>query len=209
MRESLACCPTILRSTRSLLAAAAAVGIGLAGAASAKAAMIKETFTLPTLDGYTSEKGSPFSAFDPVLGTLNSVTYDFIWTTDFTGGGLSDHNFAVYTFSFLGPSGKVSSQLGTVGTIGPGSRDSSLQLTIDPPNISAFPGPGSVVPSVSVVNKLNSPATIVSTFATESVTYNYTPAVIVPEASTWAMMLIGFAGLGAAAYRRRAAAILA
>jgi PEP-CTERM motif len=30
----------------------------------------------------------------------------------------------------------------------------------------------------------------------------------VPEPSTWAMMLVGFAGLGFVGYRRRAAAIL-
>jgi hypothetical protein len=34
------------------------------------------------------------------------------------------------------------------------------------------------------------------------VTYTYTPAAV-PEPSTWAMMLVGFGGLGYAAIRRR------
>jgi hypothetical protein len=34
-----------------------------------------------------------------------------------------------------------------------------------------------------------------------SVTFDATPAV--PEASTWAMMILGFAGVGVLAYRRR------
>jgi hypothetical protein len=36
------------------------------------------------------------------------------------------------------------------------------------------------------------------------VTYTYTPAAV-PEASTWAMMLEGFAGLSCAAVRRKGA----
>jgi hypothetical protein len=37
--------------------------------------------------------------------------------------------------------------------------------------------------------------------ATVTLQYTYTPAAV-PEASTWAMMLVGFAGLGFAAFRR-------
>jgi hypothetical protein len=39
---------------------------------------------------------------------------------------------------------------------------------------------------------------------TGQVTYTYTPAAV-PEPSTWAMMLAGFAGLGYAAIRRKGA----
>jgi PEP-CTERM motif len=35
-----------------------------------------------------------------------------------------------------------------------------------------------------------------------SVVYTYTPTAPVPEPSTWAMMLVGFAGLGFAGYRK-------
>ena len=48
--------------------------------------------------------------------------------------------------------------------------------------------------------------TIISQTVTEnlSVTYDYTPlaASAVPELSTWAMMLLGFAGLGLAGFRQ-------
>jgi hypothetical protein len=35
-----------------------------------------------------------------------------------------------------------------------------------------------------------------------STTYDFTPSAVVPESSTWAMMLMGFAGLGLVGYRR-------
>ena len=38
----------------------------------------------------------------------------------------------------------------------------------------------------------------------ETVTYDYTPSVAsVPEPSTWAMMILGFAGVGFMAYRQK------
>jgi hypothetical protein len=39
---------------------------------------------------------------------------------------------------------------------------------------------------------------------TGQVTYNYTPAAV-PELSTWAMMVVGFAGVGYALVRRKPA----
>jgi hypothetical protein len=43
-----------------------------------------------------------------------------------------------------------------------------------------------------------------------TLTYDYTPAALtVPESSTWAMMALGFAGLGYAGYRRRTVATAA
>jgi hypothetical protein len=38
----------------------------------AKAASITETFTLPSISGYSSESGTSFAEFNPALGTLNS-----------------------------------------------------------------------------------------------------------------------------------------
>ena len=84
---------------------AAAVAFAFVGAWSAQAATLTETFTFDPLDGYGFEAGSAFSAFNPTLGTLNSVTYDVTATANFTGGGPSDFNDAGYELTFVGVDG--------------------------------------------------------------------------------------------------------
>ena len=191
----------IVRSTRAILATAAAVGVALAAAASANAATLTETFTFPNVAGYGSAEGSSFPAFDPALGTLNSVTYDVSGTATFSGGDDDSDNTFIYEFSFQGPGGlRGRSRSGSQSGIASG--EASLTSTVSDPDIDAFFGPGSVSPSVEVSFEGGSAPGIVSTFATESVTYNYTPATpAAPEPSTWAMMGLGFAGLAFVGYR--------
>jgi hypothetical protein len=185
----------------SMVFAAASVGIGLAGAASAKAATITEVFGFPPVVGYSSrpQDGSSFSAFNPALGTLESVTYNLNAIAQFTGGGPSDFNTAQYMFQFSGPGGG-SIELAAASRFGNGFTDPvRVTPTVGPPLIATFFGPGSVVPSVFIVNSGHTPASIRSSFPLESVTYNYKP---IPEPSTWAMMLLGFSGLGFLGYRQ-------
>ena len=195
---------SIVRSKRAILATAAAVGVALAAAASANAATLTETFTFPDVFEDGSAEGSIFAAFDPALGTLNSVTYDVSGTTSFAFENEGDPNALnafFYSFNFQGPSGTtgVSSPLGVVPGIGSGT--SSLTATVTEALIDAFFGPGSVTPSVTVSSDDDNADN--SVFATESVTYNYTPATpAVPEPSTWAMMGLGFAALAFAGYRQ-------
>jgi PEP-CTERM motif len=200
---------TIVRSTRAILATAAAVGVALAAAASANAATITETFTFPKVtnggsahDGGSAE-GSIFAAFDPALGTLNSVTYDVSGTSTFFTGPDDGVNAFQYSFNFQGPSGAASQghTPGAAVAIGNTSATASLTDTVTDPLIDAFFGPGSVMPSVDV--SFQADADISTVFATESVTYNFTPATpAVPEPSTWAMMGLGFAALAFAGYRQ-------
>jgi hypothetical protein len=49
------------------------------------------------------------------------------------------------------------------------------------------------------LNLVNGSIDIAQSYASEILT----PFSVIPETSTWAMMLLGFAGLGFAGYRRR------
>lgn len=187
----------MFRPTRAILASA--VGVALAAATSANAATITETFTFDTLDGYTFGTGSSFPAFDPALGTLNSVTYDVRATATFSGGADDGDNSVDYEFTFYGPGFGFSAETAYAGATGNTSGEAVLNSTESDPYIDAFFGPGSVTPEVEASYEGGSAPGIVSTFATESVTYNYTPAA--PEPSTRVMMGLGFAGLAFVGYR--------
>jgi hypothetical protein len=64
-------------------------------------------------------------------------------------------------------------------------------------------GPG---PQQELLNTADSTdGTLSATTLDGTVTYTFTPTTPVPEPSTWAMILVGFAGLGYAALRRKAA----
>jgi len=197
MLRSLACCA---------VTTAAAVGMGLAAAPSVKADIITKTFTFPTLgptnDGQLFGTGSEFDAFNPALGTLASVTFDVTATADFTGGGSTHSNQAEYQWFFTGK------EISTADTFSPAIEgDGQVQVVLYStigdaldPFIGVFP----IVPSVSIA--LRTPASFESFFGKESVIYSYVPATVtrsssIPEPSTWAMMLIGFAGLGFLGYR--------
>ena len=103
---------------------------------------------------------------------------------------------------------------------GNGSSGALIDFTdTTPADLNDFIGSGSVPTSVFVSDTGGTAAFISSTFGTESVTYNFTlissgvpgvplfPAsptltLSVPEPSTWAMMLVGLAGLGFVGFRR-------
>ncbi len=195
--------PAIVGSTRAILGAAAVVGIALAAAASANAATIIETFSFPTVDGVNTVDGSSFAAFDPALGTLNSIIYDLNVTATFSGGGESDNNVGIYGYVFEGPGGQTGIHTAAFVT---GNTSHEVDLTLGEGGTEAvalFIGPGLVHPSVVVSQQGPGSASLVSTFATESVTYSYTPATpAAPEPSTWAMMGLGFAALAFAGYRK-------
>ena len=145
--------------------------------------------------------GSSFAAFDPALGTLNSVTLDVSGTTTFSGGGDEDNNAFIYFFDFQGlhegTDGLSNARVGNGSATA--SRTDTLSFADD-----VFSGPGSISTSVLVVmDGGEGNASISSVFPTESVTYTYTPATpAAPEPPTWAMMGLGFAALAFAGYRQ-------
>ena len=184
---------------------AAAMAMAFVGGWSAQAATLTETFTFDPLDGYGFDAGSVFSAFDPALGTLNSVTYDVTATANFAGGGASDLNEAAYELTFVGIDSSempvFTNQTITAVSFGNGGAQASLTSTDT--LIATYLVPGAVTPNLTIANVTNSPASISSTFPTESVTYNYTPAQPVPEPPSIVLLAVGFAGLGWALKDRR------
>lgn len=197
----------------------AAIVSGLVAAvpisAAADTLTLTYTFPSPLLD-YTTEDGSCFVQFNPIFGTLNSVTLRATANATWSGGASSDDNEAGYTIFLSGFNFSMTAVKNGNGRIG-ASFDQTYSA---PADLSAFTGAGMVDTSVSVTNPGGTPASISSTFGTEVVSYNFTlnpsgvpgapvfppPGAIltlsIPEASTWAMMLLGFAGLGFAGYRR-------
>jgi PEP-CTERM motif len=180
------------------------------------------TFNNPSpLLGYINEDGSSFDQINPAAATLNSITLHAAANATWSGGAGTDFNEATYTITLGGFHFSM-----TAEKQGNGGAGAFIDFTdTTPADLSDFIGSGLVPTSVFVSDTGGTAAFISSTFGTESVTYNFTlissgvpgvpifPAsptltLPVPEPSTWALMLAGFAGVGFASYRasRRTAA---
>jgi hypothetical protein len=209
-----------LRAATFITLAAAGMLIAAPVSATANTQVFNFTVELTGSDGVISLlspaalvfQSSAFPLFDPKLGTLNSVsevvTGSATWTTGRKfelSGGQSGASGATLTVSGdiavqilksftsdpllinFDVSGTDSNGADLLAFIGGGTKTAYLALS------------GSGVPSQTL-----SAATLEGTL-----TYDYTAPVgvpssaPVPEPSTWAMMLIGFAGLGYAAVRRK------
>jgi PEP-CTERM motif len=78
-------------------------------------------------------------------------------------------------------------------------------------NLSQFEGAGTFQVDISTLTSETfngGGGNIIATLTSDAtagvtITYNYSPVTAVPEPTTWAMMLIGFAGVGFMAYRRK------
>jgi hypothetical protein len=167
----------------------------LAIAAPVSAATIVENFTISVSgDADTNYLSTPFDLFDPSFGTLTgvaeSVTGSLTWNFgDDTGETLLLALAKTGASQFSLSSGPGGSQVIAVSLNGAGGFQ-------DP----AFLGPGTTQESLTA----SGPGTLSGDDLLGQVTYTYTPAAA-PEASTWAMMLVGFAGLGYAVVRRKGA----
>jgi hypothetical protein len=193
----------------------AGVGAVLA-AAPASAGALTEGFTI-TVDPAVTLSDSMVNEFDsggvPVFDTADGTL---------TSVDISLAGFATWTSSASGPLLRVNLVLGSPPTFSTFTNTGSIFLSLsdtssDPNILQRFESPRlSAVVSLDVAPGLGETG---DTFASDfnllpngedifgipgTITYNFTPAVTpgVPESSTWAMMALGFAGLGLLGYRK-------
>ena len=197
-------------------------------AASAGAQTVVQNQTIATNAPTTSTVF--FNKFNGQLGTLNSVTLDFVTSMVASGtfrnpaNAPASRTFALSTGATALMSGNgffIFETLGASGTtltvprqttinIGPftGSNSGSQTLTS---GFNPFIGTGTTgltFTSLSLFAALpaNGQLNIIPQIGgTATLTYNYTAAVVaaVPEVSTWGMMIAGFGVMGVALRRRR------
>jgi hypothetical protein len=179
--------------------ALAAAGLATAPIA-ASAATIMQSITIDIPTGASSDDNfmsSTFAGFDPKTGTLTSAEVSLSGSLTWTPGSPIGPFGAMLALVLASPipasQGFMSATPETIDidlngaaagfAIGPGPQQERL-VASDSSDGGSFTGGG---------------------ILGGTVTYTFTPAVpTVPEPSTWAMMLIGFAGLGYAAFRRKA-----
>lgn len=207
-----------------LLAAAAACAV----AAPANAATIIETVTVDAAAPQSATLS--FGKFNPLLGTLNSVSLTF--DSALNASGTLTNNSLFFGRYFLLTSGGIASLSGngfnmiellSAGAslihvardmtmhIGPYADAGSKTATLTS-NLGAFIGSGAVpfdFSSASLFAEigLNGSLSIVPLIGGSArLTYDYTPnASAVPEPASWAMLLLGVGAIGGAMRRRRAA----
>jgi hypothetical protein len=110
---------------------------------------------------------------------LNSITFNENATATFSEGVPTNLNIASYLMDI----GGANTSFLTPNFVGNGTITGTKNFTTaDPSFLTALTGPGTAATSVDVSNSIfTQPVTIVSTFAPESVTYNFTPPGSVPE----------------------------
>lgn len=199
---------------RSILLFSALVAGGVAmGAQAANAALVNDLITF-SANSFEVDVGSDPAPVDPVTGSF-TITFDptLSYTDETTGisltpGSLNIALGSTLSFSYNAPTSMLPATTLVVGGLSDGAQQVQYLPSTDDfwlfisnfPTAPAFDQVGYSQTSVSGGNLFDS--------SVGSVTV--TPITSgVPESSTWAMMLAGFAGLGFLGYRQSAKARLA
>ncbi|MEH2530283.1 hypothetical protein V1277_003343 [Bradyrhizobium sp. AZCC 1588] len=192
--------------------------------------LTSSSYRAPNNNGVGS---TAFSQFDPTLGTLTSVTFGlpaddwypssggwlpylaFIYKGPTVVGGTVSPYYFLYSggFQIVGTRYSPFPQSTNSGI----TADFTFNNTSDS-NLAYYIGLGALTLTYSdgretVADFWNMPVycplqncTSARPHPEMAITYTYTEAVAaVPEVSTWAMMVLGFAGLGFMGYRRKSA----
>jgi PEP-CTERM motif len=172
----------------------------------ARAATQKLDLTLIVSGGTANQEyySNSYLLFDPSLGTLNEVSQTISGSLTWTPGGADPSELELFSRRL---SQQSSQTFLSSSSTDPRVIDVDLMSEAsDPRTLSIFTGIGSIVSFFEARETPRRPRGMLSGVLSGFVTYDYTPLTpAVPEPSTWAMLMIGFAGLGYAAVRRRGA----
>jgi hypothetical protein len=189
------------------LAAFLALTAGILAATpnAASAATQKLDLTMIVSGGTANQEyySNSYLLFDPRLGTLNEVSQTISGSLTWTPGA-DPSELELFSRRL---SQQSSQTFLSSSSTDPRVIDVDLMSEAsDPRTLSIFTGIGSIVSFFEARETPRRPRGTLSGVLSGFVTYDYTPvAPAVPEPSTWAMLMIGFAGLGYAAVRRRGA----
>lgn len=173
------------------------------GSASANAGTITQTVSLLSPEFAVVTAGSTsFSQFDGALGTLNSVTFNYS-LPDGVVYLATNHDYMFYYL--FNPNFTTQLLKGTNFGINGGAN-------LGPPSVSSYSDPflaqyvglGTLTLKANVSKSYGSDRVHINGTPFAVITYNFTDAVAsVPEPATWAMMILGFGGVGFTARRRK------
>jgi hypothetical protein len=199
----------LLGASSALAAACATASVGVYEAAGFSCNVGPVTFSdfsvLSTTNGSGVVVLSDFSPFTTVVDGVTEFGLDLSFASDTgtTPGSLAD---VALTFDVSGAPSLTDAFATFAGrTTGTGTDDLSevlsngVSLTLNAPG--ATSATFNAIGSLSVVKDQSDFAGSAGS-ADSSILGNAFSVMAVPEASTWAMMLIGFAGIGFVAYRR-------
>jgi PEP-CTERM motif len=187
-----------------------AAGILAAALTPASADTIIEPFSIPIPAGTTAGgfSGFPIAGFNPSLGTLTSATVSLVDSLTWIAGSSRNGNTVTLTVTLVSPI-QVSQRF-------VGDPDVPNRINLDLFGEVSVIGSETQKPFLELRD--NSGGRVSRTLLEGTVTYFFTPSsssivdpppgsgitgtLTIPEPSTWAMMLVGFAGLGYAGYRK-------
>jgi hypothetical protein len=189
------------------LALAAVTAALAATPLSASADVLQENFSMAVgNDEPISARSTDFPAFDHLRGTLDSVSVSLTGMTNWNALGAGAKLVFSLATNFDTDQVFIASSAGV--------QKITVLLAAEAPQSILFSFLDARHKTLSLVMDVSDPGGVIDPFTmTGTISYDYTPAVSgigggsspVPEPTTWAMMLIGFTGLGYAAVRRQRA----
>jgi PEP-CTERM motif len=189
-----------------MLLSALVAGGAVMGAGAAKAALVHDLVEFSASD-FETDVGSNPAPVDPVTGSF-TISFDTTQTyTDetagitLTPGSLNIALGSTLSFSYNEPGSGLPAGTLVVGGISDGAQ--MVQFSPSTDDFWLFINDFAVTPTFDQVGYSQTAVSSANLFDTHSGGVTVTPITSgVPEPSTWAMMLAGFAGLGFLGYRK-------
>jgi hypothetical protein len=201
--------------TRSIILLSALVGgIAIVETGAANAALVHDLVTF-TASNFETDVGSSPAPVDPVTGSF-TISFDptLSYTDETAGitltpGSLNIALGSTLSFSYNAPTSMLPATTLVVGGISDGAQQVQFNPSTD--DFWLFINDFAVTPSFDQVGYSQTAVSSDNLFDSISGGVTVTPITPggVPEPSTWAMMLVGFVGIGFLGYRKTVKACLA